>query len=250
MAAPPPTGLPRASRRLQFTAEEPSRAIRLVVAEPASSLRSRISGIFAQSGIFDVAAVSSSEALVKACTSHPPDVVLVAMDLPSAGAIATAERLGEIAPGVRIVVWMDTPDGDAAVAALRAGARGILYRGVAPAALVRCLKQVASGETSLPRDLVAHVIADLQLDHRRSLAQYYVFVLTPRERQVLALVADGCGNRDIAVRLAISESTVKRHVHNLLEKLAVPSRAAAASIYGSAGLPVDAMSERAGNDRS
>jgi DNA-binding NarL/FixJ family response regulator len=62
---------------------------------------------------------------------------------------------------------------------------------------------------------------------------------------VLAPGGDGCANRDIARRLAISEFTAKRHVHNLLVKLAVPSRAAAARMYGSARLPADATSEPA-----
>jgi DNA-binding NarL/FixJ family response regulator len=250
VAAPQPAGLHPASRRPEFAAAEAPAAIRVVVAEPASSFRSRISGILARESIFDVAAVSTSEGIIRACTSHPPDVALVAMNLPSAGAIATTARLREIAPSVRIVVWLDTPDGDAAVAALRAGARGILDREVPPAALVRCVKHVAAGEASLPRHLVAHVIAALQTDHGRSVAQFYVSVLTRREREVLALVGEGCANRDIARRLAISEFTAKRHVHNLLEKLAVPSRAAAAGIYGSARLPVEDTSKPARDGRS
>jgi DNA-binding NarL/FixJ family response regulator len=70
-------------------------------------------------------------------------------------------------------------------------------------------------------------------------AQHYVFVLTRREREVLALVAAGCGNREIATRLGIADSTAKRHVQNVLEKLAVPSRAAAARVYGSTGARIE-----------
>lgn len=224
--------------------------VRVVVAEPASSFRSRIGGILAREAGFEVAAVGSSEGLVRACAFHPPDVALVAMNLPSDGGVATTGRLREVAPSVRIMVWIDASDGDAAVASLGAGARGVLTRDVTPAALVRCVKQVAAGQTALPRHLVGQVIDELQNDHLRTRAQHYVSVLTKREREVLALVGDGCPNRVIAERLEISEFTVKRHVHNVLDKLAVPSRAAAASIYGSARLTLDDSGRRAGHRRA
>ncbi len=237
----------RTSGGSAFVAAGSPATVRVVVAEPASSFRSRIGGILARDAGFDVAAVGSSEGLVRACAFHPPDVALVAMNLPSDGGIATTGRLREVAPSVRIMMWIDASDGEAAVASLAAGARGVLTRDVTPAALVRCVKQVAAGHTSLPRHLVGQVIDELQNDHRRSRAQHCVSVLTRREREVLALVGDGCPNRVIAERLGISEFTVKRHVHNVLDKLAVPSRAAAASIYGSARLTLGDSGRRAGH---
>ncbi|MDX6377865.1 MAG: hypothetical protein QOE98_2168, partial [Gaiellaceae bacterium] len=99
---------------------------------------------------------------------------------------------------------------------------------------VRCVTQVAAGEALLPRHLVEHVIDELQSAERRGRAKIEVAGLSLREREVLSLVGEGYSNREIALRLGISEFTVKRHVHNILEKLAVPSRAAAARLHGSA----------------
>jgi DNA-binding NarL/FixJ family response regulator len=208
--------------------------LRVVVAEPASPYRRRIGDALRTDPDLEVAAVGTSEGLVRACGFHPPDVALIVNSLPADGGIATTAQLHEVAPTVRVVVWDDVPDSDAAIAALRAGARGVLSRAITPAALVRCVRHVAAGETLLPRHVLGHVIDELQTNPQSRRAQHDVFDLTPRERQVLALVADGHPNRDIADCLEISEYTVKRHVHNLLGKLAVPSRAAAASIYGSA----------------
>ena len=182
----------------------------------------------------DVAAVGSSEGVIRACASRAPDVALVVVDLPPEGGLSTVERVRAVAPGVQVIVWSNDLDGDMALAALRAGARGVLERNISAAALVRCVSQVAAGQASLPRHLVEHVIDELQGAERRGRAKFELAGLSLREREVLALVGEGHSNREIARQLSISEFTVKRHVHNILEKLGVPSRAAAARLYGSA----------------
>jgi DNA-binding NarL/FixJ family response regulator len=217
-----------------FAAGAASPTASVIVAEPASSFRSGVSSVLARDADIIVAAVGSSAGLVRACTFRAPHVALVAMDLPSAGGIATVGRLQQVAPGVRIVVWSDEPNDGCAVAAIRAGARGVLQRDITPAAIVRCVKRVAAGQWTLPRHLVGSVLDELQHGHRCSRAERGLDALSQRELQVLGLVSDGHGNGAFARRLEISGSTVKRHVHNVLKKLAVPSRAAAAGIYGSA----------------
>jgi DNA-binding NarL/FixJ family response regulator len=159
---------------------------------------------------------------------------LLDSDLPPGGGLSTVERIRAVAPEVQMIVWGNALDGDVALAALRAGARGVLERDISAAALVRCISQVASGQASLPRHLVEHVINELQGAERRGRAKFELAGLSLRERQVLGLVGEGQSNREIAQQLSISEFTVKRHVHNILEKLGVPSRAAAARLFGSA----------------
>jgi RNA polymerase sigma factor (sigma-70 family) len=206
----------------------------VIVAEPASLLRGRVVSWLAQSQGIDVAAVGSSDGVVRACGSRPPDIALLVADLPPDGGLATVERVRAVAPFVQIIVWSDALDGDMALAALRAGARGVLERDITGPALVRCVLQVAAGQASLPRHLVEYVIEELQSAERRGRAKFELAGLSAREREVLVLVGEGDSNREIAIRLGISEFTVKRHVHNILEKLDVPSRAAAARLYGSA----------------
>jgi DNA-binding NarL/FixJ family response regulator len=206
----------------------------VIVAEPTSRFRSSVVSCLANSPGIDVAAVGSSDGVVRACASRAPNVALIVVDLPPEGGLATVERVRMVAPGVQVIVWGDALDGDMALAAVRAGARGVLERDISAAALVRCVAQVAAGNASLPRHLVDHVIEELLSAERRGRAKFELAGLSLREREVLALVGEGDSNRDIALQLSISEFTVKRHVHNILEKLGVPSRAAAARLYGSA----------------
>lgn len=222
--------------------------LRVIVAEPASPFRAGVSAHLARDAELDVAAVGSSTGTVKACASRPPDVVLMALHLPPDDGLVTVQRIMAVAPTVQIIVWSDELDGPTAVAAIRAGARGVIDRDTAPSGLIRCIKKVAGGEVSLPRYLVDVMLSEFQRVEQLGRAKVDLAALTRREREVLALVGEGQQNRAIALRLGLSEFTVKRHVHNLLTKLAVPSRSAAAGIYGSAnaGNPITAHAETAG----
>ena len=146
--------------------------IRVIVAEPSSKFRSSVVTCLANAPGIDVAAVGTSEGLVRACASRAPDVALLVIDLPPDGGLSTVERLRAVAPDVQVIVWGHALNGDAALVALRAGARGVLERDISAAALVRCVSQVASGQTSLPRHLVEHVINELQSAERRGRAKF------------------------------------------------------------------------------
>jgi two-component system, NarL family, nitrate/nitrite response regulator NarL len=120
------------------------------------------------------------------------------------------------------------------MAAVSAGANGFIDKGISSAGLVRALRGVLRGEAPLSRRQTADLVAALHGFVERNRARERAFVLSPRERQVLALVADGAHNRQIAEVLAISEFTVKRHMQNILSKLQLPSRRAAGLFYRSA----------------
>jgi DNA-binding NarL/FixJ family response regulator len=181
----------------------------------------------------DVVAVGTSTGVVRACASRRPGVAVITDDLPPDGVVTTVEQISVVAPGVHVVVWGDQPTGVDALAALRAGARGVLARQIGGDALTRAILRVAAGEVALARELERAVIDQLQ-DLERPPGFTALTLLSGRERQVLALVADGRGNHDIATTLGIADATVKRHVHNILRKFDVPSRAAAARLHGSA----------------
>jgi len=209
-------------------------SVSVILGEPASTFRTSVVADLARRAELGVVAVGTSTGLVQACASRRPDVALVALDLPPDGGLSTVERLAAAAPDVRVVVWMEIPDGADAVAAIRAGARGVLARDIGRDALARAIVRVAAGEVALPRCLERAVVDELQGLERRSPGPMALTLLSARQREVLALVADGRQNRDIAAALGISEFTVKRHVHNILGKFDVPSRAAAARLHGSA----------------
>jgi two-component system nitrate/nitrite response regulator NarL len=159
------------------------------------------------------------------------DLVLIDSELPPAGvrpAIACAKgRASEI------VVWSLRPEPEEVLAAVRAGATGYLRKEISPAGLVRSLRGAARGESPLSRDLTALMIDALHAAESTARAREVAAALSEREREVLSHVARGSRNKQIAVALTISEFTVKRHVQNILHKLELPSRRAAASFYGS-----------------
>ncbi len=141
-----------------------------------------------------------------------PEVVLWDVGLHPPEARLDGPELG--APVLALV-----PDDAAGESALAAGARGLLYRDVAPAALLAALQAVARGLT-----VFEPALSGLRATPRASPAPTHPESLTPREREVLALLAEGLSNKAIADRLAISEHTAKFHVNAVLAKLGVQRR--------------------------
>jgi len=117
---------------------------------------------------------------------------------------------------------------------ITAGAHGFLQKEISGPGLIRALRGVAAGEAPLSRDMAGLMIAAIHGLEARSKALERAAVLSEREKEVLAFVSRGARNRDIAEALDISEFTVKRHMQNILQKLDVPSRRAAAAFYVSA----------------
>jgi two-component system nitrate/nitrite response regulator NarL len=171
------------------------------------------------------------------------DIALIDSALPPGGvhaAIGVAKgRCSEI------IVWSLRPEPEEVFDAIRAGATGYLRKEISAAGLVRSLRGASVGETPLPRDLAALMIDGLHAAESGSRARELTAILSARESEVLVHVARGSRNKQIAEALTISEFTVKRHVQNILHKLDVPSRRAAAAFYSSMPDAVEG-GERAG----
>lgn len=202
--------------------------IHVTVADPLPIFRAGVGTCLRREGDFEVTeAATLRETLESACSA---DVVLVDVDLPPEGGVVAVERLTEESTA-RIAVWSLAPDGEAMLAAVRAGASGFLAKEISPQALSRALRALARGEALVPRPLIRTVVDALRRVDQRQRAQGQFSRLSLRERQVLELVALGARNRHIAEELQISEFTVKRHVQNILRKLEVASRNAAGTFY-------------------
>lgn len=147
---------------------------------------------------------------------HRPDVVLVDLQLPGISGIeATANLLREF-PGARVLIFSTFARDEEIQAALRAGALGYLQKSSSRDELLAAIRTVGKGERSLP--------ADIQLRLQALGAEPEI---TPREREILALVTQGRANKEIAAELGIGEDTVKQHVSRILQKLRVNDRAQA-----------------------
>lgn len=202
---------------------------RIVIADPEAVFRAGAAAVLEEHAGFFVTEAADRAALEQQVAAQAPDLALVSVDLPPAGGLAVLDGL--IERGIRVVMWASAPSPATVVEAVRRGAVGFLEKSIHPAALVGALHGVARGESALSRTLMNRLVAGIQAAERRQHLLERTAVLSTRERDVLALVARGLGNRQIALELEISEFTVKRHVHNILEKLGRRSRADAAALY-------------------
>ncbi len=170
----------------------------------------------------------SLEALQAKPPSFPPDVILVACALPGGGALELIRWAGTEFPGAKVLVLGREEDQEAQIlGCIEAGASGLISRNQSLDDLKQSLSALANGQTLCSPELAQSVFSRLkELSGRREEASSEN-VLTPREMEILELVADGLSNKEIAQRLIISLHTVKNHVHNILEKLEVGGRYAA-----------------------
>jgi two-component system, NarL family, nitrate/nitrite response regulator NarL len=206
---------------------------RILVADPLRIFRAGVRDVLAREGDFQAVEAGSLDEVLKAIDGRCPDIALIDLDLPPLGGVAAVERLAQICSAY-MVVWSLEPTPDAVLAAVRAGAHGFLHKEIAPTDLVRSLRGAVQGRAPLAPDLATLLIGALHDLDERARARERASVLSLREREVLDHIARGAQNKQIAKALTISEFTVKRHVQNILHKLEVPSRKAAAMFYETA----------------
>ena len=168
-----------------------------------------------QDGIVVAGEAGDGPTAVSLAMSVRPDIVLLDLKLPGMDGIAVLESLRSC--GLRAVVLTSATEPSAAARAVRAGAAGVLYKDIDPDALVRAIRSVRDGNVLLAPEALGSLVRGSRAD-----------TLTAREREVLALIADGRSNREIARLLRLSEKTVKAHVSSVLAKLGVQDRTQAA----------------------
>lgn len=165
-----------------------------------------------------------------AVTGRPPDVLLVDLRMPGLDGIGATRLVAERFPGVRVVVLTSFGEIERVNAALAAGAAGYVLKDAEPEEITAAVRAAAAGEVYLD-PLVAR-----RLTQRLVAPAAGLSALTGREREVLALVATGCSNQQIADRLFISERTARTHLSNVLAKLGLTSRTQAALVAVREGL--------------
>jgi DNA-binding NarL/FixJ family response regulator len=182
-----------------------------------------------------VGEAATGRTLLEAVASTHPDVVLTDLSMPDLdGATATRQLLARD-PNLGILILTMHDDDESVFAALRAGARGYLLKGAEGPELIRAVLAIASGDAVYGAAVARRIVAFYSGAHQRYTAQVFP-ELTPRERDVLDLLATGARNHEIARRLELSEKTVRNHISALLLKLQVPDRTTAAARARDAGL--------------
>lgn len=200
--------------------------IRVVVADDHAVVRKGLVALLATEPDVDVVgeAAGGREA-VAAVERLQPDVVLMDLVMPDGGGLDAIRRITARWPDARILVLTSFASDDKVFPAVKAGARGYLLKDATPEEIVRAIRQVHRGEASLSPSIARKVLEELAAAPARPPTPD---PLTPREVEVLRLVARGLGNQAIADVLSLSEPTVRGHVSAILGKLHLASRTQAA----------------------
>jgi DNA-binding NarL/FixJ family response regulator len=176
----------------------------------------------------------TAEEALEVLPDEKPDVVLMDIQLPNQSGIECTARLKQLLPGVRIIMVTVYGDPDLIFKALSAGACGYLLKRCTPEELITAVREVQQGGAPMSREIARKVISYFQDPPKPQDSTSKVENLSPREREILELLTQGCADKEIADRLGVKHGTVRWHLQHVYEKLHVRSRTEAALKFRSA----------------
>jgi DNA-binding NarL/FixJ family response regulator len=199
--------------------------IRLVVADDHPLILDGVENLFRLEGDFQLLArCKDGIETMQAVRTHEPDIVILDIRMPGKDGLTIArEMLAERLPTRVVLLAAELEDGQL-LEAVRSGVRGIVLKEMAPQLLVQCVRKVHAGEQWIERRATALNLEKILL--REAAAREIEALITPREINILRMVAHDLRNKEIAGKLFITEGTVKVHLHNICEKLQVKGRLA------------------------
>jgi DNA-binding NarL/FixJ family response regulator len=209
-------------------------AVRVVVADDQTVVRDGLVTLLKLlPGIDVVAAGADGEEAVRLVAEHNPDVLLVDLRMPNCDGVEATRRVRADHPGTEVVVLTTYSDDDSVLSALRAGARGFLTKDADAESIGRALQAAAAGQSIVDAEVQRRLIEGAATPKPADPADTG---LTPREIEVLRLIADGLSNTEIARHLVVSEATVKTHINHLFAKANLRDRAQAVAYAYRLGL--------------
>ena len=210
--------------------------IRILLADDHRFFRDGVRALL--SGVPEFVVVDEAgngEEAVSKTEQHRPDVILMDLQMPGLTGVEATRRILRAHPKAGVIIITMFEDTDSVLAALRAGARGYILKDADEDELLRSVRAVASGE-ALFGPAVAQRLLKYISEVAPSAPRTAFPELTEREREVLALIAEGLTNHDIADRMSLSLKTARNHVSNILAKLQVADRGEAIARARAAGL--------------
>jgi two-component system, NarL family, nitrate/nitrite response regulator NarL len=197
--------------------------IRLILADDHPVVLQGLQRLFETRDDFDVVACcGGGDAVIEALADTQPDVLVLDLRMPGRSGLDVLRTIAAHKVPCRTVLLTAAITDNDIVDAVRLGVNGIIMKESAPDELVECVRRVAGGEQSIDQDALAKAFG--RVLRREAATREAGHTLTPREIELVKMVAQGLRNRAIAERLAISEGTVKIHLHNVYEKLGIDGR--------------------------
>ncbi|MGA3185154.1 MAG: response regulator transcription factor [Candidatus Dormibacteria bacterium] len=205
--------------------------IRVLIADDQTVVREGLATLLAaMEGVEVVGSARDGEEAVSLAALRRPDVVLMDLRMPRCDGVEATRRLTAEQPEVRVVVLTTYADDASVFAALQAGARGYLTKDAGAGEIAQAIRTVHAGEALLDPSVQRRLLESLRAPAATVAPEPPGPLpdgLTQREAEVLALIAGGLSNQEIAARLHVSETTVKTHINNLFSKTGVRDRAQA-----------------------
>ena len=203
--------------------------LRVVIADDHAPTREGVREALEADGCVVVADVPDAVRALAAAIEHRPDVCVLDIHMPGSGIVAAA-KITQALPDTKVVMLTASRDDEDLFDALRVGASGYLPKDMDPGRIGAALRGVLAGEAALPRWLALKVMEQFRADPGRRLSlrpRRPAAQLTPKEAEILELMAGGLSTEEIATKLFVAQVTVRTHISTILKKLRVTDRAAA-----------------------
>jgi two-component system, NarL family, nitrate/nitrite response regulator NarL len=199
--------------------------LRQLLAVPAAVVKD-VYGSDVGAGFEVIGEAATGETTVQTVQSMHPDLLLLDISMPRMSGLDALRELHRSQSGVRTIILSGTLDKSQVLTAIQLGARGLVPKDSASEQLFEAIVSVMAGQSWIAPTLVSNLMEVLRtrVDSASSASSAQPFGLTPREREVLSLVVQGCGNKEIASRLTVSEETIKHHLTRMFDKVGAANR--------------------------
>jgi two-component system, NarL family, nitrate/nitrite response regulator NarL len=225
---------------LEETGRHSKRAIRILLVDDHSLFRAGIASLLSSREDMEVVGeAQDGRQALDAARNLKPDLVLMDVHMPNLGGIEATRQIRAELPETRVVMLTVSDQDRDLFEAIKSGASGYLLKNLEPDELFGYLTGVFRGEAPISRTMAAKILSEFSSQASRGKSAQPnepLSELTPREREVLKLVAAGATNREIAAALTLTENTVKNHLRNILDKLHLENRVQAAAYALKMGL--------------
>jgi DNA-binding NarL/FixJ family response regulator len=214
------------------------RRIKILIVDDHAVVRSGLRTILETEPEFEVVGeAGDGHAALELAQELLPDVVLMDINMGDWDGVTATRRVRNYVPSARVIVLTNYDEDDLVFSSIRAGASGYLLKEVTATQLTNSIRTVADGFSLIYPSVARRVLDEFGQPRTKTASETDVYSdLTPREREVLRLIASGRSNKEIAAQLGISERTVKTHISNIFSKLELTDRTQAALFVHNRGM--------------